>query len=109
MFGQGRPHFRARCNEPGRMPSYLSSRLWTAALALCAAVFSVPCRDGTAADQLDVRIRIAWGGGEARAWQGAIRVTEGTLSEVTPLGLEADTPASMLPLDSAAIRIVGRS
>jgi hypothetical protein len=80
------------------------------ALALCAVcVRAIGAEEPAAAEPIDARIRIAWGGGEARAWQGAIRVSAGTLSEVKPLGLETDAPGSLLPLDDAAIRIVGRA
>jgi len=42
-----------------------------------------------------VRVRIAWGGGTARIWQGSVSVEQGQLSELRPLGLEADEPGSM--------------
>src|SRR5687767_7621721 len=42
-----------------------------------------------------LRLRLAWGGGESRAWQGTIRLSEGRILEFAPLGLEADTPGSM--------------
>ena len=43
----------------------------------------------------DVRVRIAWGGGPDRTWQGTISTTDGSLSEPRPLGIEADEPGSM--------------
>ena len=43
----------------------------------------------------DVRVRIAWGGGAERLWQGTISVSEGSLSDPQPLGVEADEPGSM--------------
>jgi hypothetical protein len=61
-----------------------------------------------AAADIDARLRIAWGGGEARQWQGTIRLSEGTLSEVVPLGLEADAPGSMLLIDAACVRVFPR-
>ena len=83
-------------------PIWLVGTLAPIALALCAAGAPVAA---SAADQLDVRVRIAWGGGEARPWQGTIRISEGSLSEVTPLGLEPDAPGSMLLLDASTIRV----
>jgi hypothetical protein len=44
---------------------------------------------------LSMRIRIAWGGGAERLWEGTIAVSEGMLSEPRPLGIEADEPGSM--------------
>ncbi len=43
----------------------------------------------------DVRVRIAWGGGQERLWHGTITVSEGLLSDPQPLGIEADEPGSM--------------
>ncbi|MGQ9575254.1 MAG: family 10 glycosylhydrolase [Thermoguttaceae bacterium] len=40
--------------------------------------------------QQSMRLRIAWGGGSEKAWQGRIALTEGVLSDPVPLGLEAD-------------------
>jgi hypothetical protein len=42
-----------------------------------------------------MRIRIAWGGGAERLWEGTIALSQGTLSEPCPLGIEADEPGSM--------------
>lgn len=61
------------------------------------------------ASDSQVRLRLAWGGGEPLAWQGSIQVSEGVLSEVTPLGLEADEPGSMQPQDDRTIRIFPRT
>jgi hypothetical protein len=62
-----------------------------------------------AAEPIDVRVRLAWGGGEARSWQGMIRLSEGKLSELTPLGLEPDTPGSLLLVDATTIRVGART
>jgi hypothetical protein len=43
----------------------------------------------------DFRVRIAWGGESGRTWQGKISVSDGSLSEPHPLGIEADEPGSM--------------
>jgi hypothetical protein len=60
------------------------------------------------AADLDVRMRIVWGHGESRSWQGTIRVSSGTLSEPIPLGLDADAPGSMFPIDSATLQVFPR-
>ena len=48
----------------------------------------------TAADPT-MRIRIAWGGGPERLWQGRVALSQGTLSHPVPLGIEADEEGSM--------------
>jgi len=42
-----------------------------------------------------LRLRIAWGGGAERQWRGSIEISDGTLSDPKPLGVEADEPGSM--------------
>ncbi|MGA2621526.1 MAG: family 10 glycosylhydrolase [Thermoguttaceae bacterium] len=42
-----------------------------------------------------MQVRVAWGGGSERLWEGTIAVSQGTLSEPHPLGIEADEPGSM--------------
>ena len=44
------------------------------------------------ASALDLRLRIAWGGGAASQWSGRISLTEGHFSQLKSLGLEPDTP-----------------
>jgi hypothetical protein len=43
----------------------------------------------------EMRIRIAWGGGHERQWQGTATLSEGRMSEPRSLGVEADEPGSM--------------
>ncbi len=49
----------------------------------------------TAAGAESVRLRIAWGGGPERLWQGRIAISEGVLSEPAALGIETDEVGSM--------------
>jgi hypothetical protein len=56
----------------------------------------------------ELRVRLAWGGGTPRSWQGTIRVTDGKLADVIPLGLEADTPGSMRLVDETTLAIAPR-
>jgi len=65
----------------------------TLLLSACLALFAAFAVQTVRGD--DVRVRIAWGGGENRLWHGSIAVSEGTLSEPRPLGIEADEPGSM--------------
>ena len=101
MSGQGRPHIRPGASRAGRTNRSSLSSLALVALLACAAAAH--------ADDVDIRVRIAWGGGDARAWQGTIRISQGTLSDPAPLGLEADAPGSLLPESSDTIRIHRRT
>ena len=51
-----------------------------------------------------MRLRIAWGGGAERIWHGSIRLSEGQLSDLQPLGIEADESGSIW-LDDEGIEI----
>jgi hypothetical protein len=54
-------------------------------------------------------LRLAWGGGDACAWQGIIELTAGTLTDVKPLGLEADSPGSLHLINDQTLRIFPRA
>jgi hypothetical protein len=100
MTGQGSPQFGA----PPKLRRLASG---AGAALLCAALVLVATR-GWAAD-MNLRLRLAWGGGESCVWQGTIQLSAGTLSEVVPLGLEADDPGSMQAVGTAEVRIFPRS
>jgi hypothetical protein len=88
MIGHGRPN-------PSRDRS-LPVALKTAARVIqCAAIVLLVLSAARAASADDLRVRIAWGGGADRTWQGTISVTDGLLSEPRSLGVEADEPGSM--------------
>ena len=40
-------------------------------------------------------VRFAWGGGSEKLWEGSIAVSQGSISQPRPLGIEADEPGSM--------------
>jgi hypothetical protein len=61
--------------------------------ALAAWLAMLGAQSAGAAEQ--TRIRLAFGGGEGRVWRATISVSEGTLSDPRPLGIEADEPGSM--------------
>ncbi len=120
MNGQGRPNWESARggNSAGQAGSGSLARMaaicavlakaCAGALKVCAVLATV-CALFTAAPQshaqeTDLRLRIAWGGGAARMWRGSISVSEGELSNVVPLGLEADEPGSMV-IDGRRIRI----
>jgi len=76
-----------------------------AALLLALLVFALHTAATARADELSLRLRIAWGGGAERRWAGAISITGGTPSDLTALGIEADEPGSIwLEGDSIEIR-----
>ena len=58
---------------------------------------------------LDLRLRIDWGGGESRAWQGTIRTTAGTIEAPRTLGLAADAPGSMHLVTPDVLQILPRT
>ena len=92
MLGQGRPFshsvFAARwmwhrkCLFPRHLP-------WS--VLFCALSFA----GHVYAESPDLRLRIAWGGGTARQWQGTLTIEGGTFSELSYLGLDADENATI--------------
>jgi hypothetical protein len=96
MTGQGRPKTSdARRTSPQR-PTIGWGCQWmlAAALAVCAPAW-------LRAESL--KIRIAWGGGAERIWQGKVTLSEGRLDQPRPLGIEADEPGSMWIQDGALV------
>ena len=93
MIGQGRPS-----TSLGQFasPAQAAAACWgwrfalgaVALLLLCGS--GLLCAGGTLAAEPTIRIRIAWGGGSERAWQGTVTLSQGTFSELVPLGVEAD-------------------
>lgn len=63
------------------------------ALFLCAAHFLL---GEIQSEELDVRIRVLWGGGTKRQWRGAIVASEGRLLKPTSLGFEAEVPDDLV-------------
>jgi hypothetical protein len=58
-------------------------------------VESVPSEVESDLDEpLELRLRIAWGGGSSEQWQGQIEVNDGTVSQVQSLGMQEDEPGS---------------
>ena len=66
------------------------------------------CRAESPAGGETMRVRIAWGGGAERLWQGTIAVSQGVLSEPHALGIEADEPGSMW-LEDGRLQVRQRS
>jgi len=88
MIGQGRPKASLTL---GTCPTAALRRGRTVSLALMAvAVLLCP-----AAAAEEMRVRIAWGGGSERLWDGTVTLAQGEVAEPRPLGIEADEPGSM--------------
>ena len=81
---------------------HLVAFLRPAVALLCASV----CLSGVFADQVhaadarDLRVHIAWGGGDARQWSGRVYLTKGQLQDLALLGSE--------PEQAGAIQIAGQ-
>ena len=87
MIGQGSPlRYHCRCAANLR-PGWLGRSVALAVILWCATVAS--------ASESTLRLRIAWGGGAERTWRGVVRLSNGSLSEVRPLGIEADEPGTI--------------
>ena len=65
-------------------------RLLSLVLACCCAQASL-----AHADEPNLRLRIHWGGGPPRQWEGELQLTGAEFSNIVPLGLEADTPGTI--------------
>jgi len=106
MVGQGSPHTAPATSQRfvGRR-SCAIFRLLPGLVYLCALFVT---QSFVAAQDTDLRLRIAWGGGESRQWRAVISVSEGEFSEPVPLGLEADVPGSIEVLGNQ-VRLTQRS
>ena len=58
-------------------------------------------------DDLEMRLRVEWGYGQSRQWNGSLRVANGNASDLTVLGWSADAPGCVL-LDRHAVRVSHR-
>lgn len=88
MAGQGSP--RTSLVECVSTVPRATAR-WRAIVAWAVLLCALP---GLASAET-MRLRIAWGGGDARLWEGSISVEQGSVVELQPLGVEADEPGSM--------------
>lgn len=89
MAGQGGPK-----TSQGRTAAGAANAAagWGCRCALWGCLVLLP--RGLAAETM--QIRIAWGGGTERLWQGTVSLDRGgILTEARPLGIEADEPGSM--------------
>jgi len=90
MIGQGGPRASLACLLQAAISAAVA---WAWRFAPAFALLLVLSSTSLKAE--DLRVRIAWGGGEERVWHGTISVSEGSLAELRPLGVEADEPGSI--------------
>jgi hypothetical protein len=105
MAGQGSP-------LPLQRPCWLATLAWLGLCLLTATALAQDSGQELARERgqdRQLRLRLAWGGGESRAWQGTIRLSEGRILDFAPLGLEADTPGSMWLTEQGDLGIASRS
>ena len=90
MVGHGRPYR----SHGTLLPTATRAACWrkNCALAVFPAIILLVSFTAWAEE---LRLRIAWGGGQERQWQGIVTLSEGRLADPKPLGIEADEPASM--------------
>ena len=92
MLGQGSPSI-APTRRPHRRVGSLGLRLaQTVLLAICALAVG---NRSLAGEEVDLQLRITWGGGQRAAWRGKLLLGHGRLEEIRRLGLEADLPGAM--------------
>lgn len=84
MLGHGGPKTSRARHTP------IARTAVAATFFVCALVAST-----TAIRADDLRVRIAWGGGAERVWQGEISISDGAMSEPISLGVEADQSGAM--------------
>src|ERR1700686_431217 len=101
MVGQGRPN---------TSPTPFAKLAGLKVAWMCHLALAVQLALATVAGAVDstMRVRIAWGGGAERQWQGTVRLSSGTFSDLRLLGTDADEPGSIW-IDDDRIVIAQRS
>ncbi len=102
MFGHGSPHFNS-------VSVLRWMRYWTYLFTQPLGWFVLCCALGTVAaaqeQPTDLQLRVAWGGGAARRWQGTLKVRDGSVADLQFLGLDADEAATIyVERDAVLIR-----
>jgi len=102
MFGQGGPRRSFGPPVPvTRGSGGVDCRI------LLAAALAISLGTAASADAESLRLRLAWGGGPERLWQGRIALSDGTLAEPVALGVETDEVGSMwLEAESPEVTVV---
>jgi len=98
MAGQGRPQAsqnHCQVTEPSRAAQQSGCANMGIRLLAIAVFLPLLLSSLSRADDAMMMVRIAWGGGSEKLWEGSIAVSQGILSQPRPLGIEADEPGSM--------------
>ena len=124
MVGQGSPQSKTqaapskrtttRCHQPrskiARLAALTLSCLFGVVL-LCADIHltyaqTQPQQLPTSQSQLpSLRLRVAWGGGQNQSWHGSIAADGGTVSNITPLGLDESLANTATKISDRQINI----
>ncbi len=97
MLGQGRPKTPRDAFAANSRKRFGWLALGTLALGLGFAPATICWA------QQSLRLRLEWGGGTERIWEGSIAVSQGKIVDPCPLGIEADEPGSMWLKDDALL------
>lgn len=103
MVGQGGPRASWARTAP-----FARRQIGLCSLALVWLLLAAIWQPLVRADEVNLKLRIAWGGGAERIWHGSVRLSNGEWSGLSALGIEADEPGSIW-IDGSAIEIRQRS
>ena len=60
-------------------------------------------------DRVEFELRVVWGGGAARSFNGAIAITDGSIKLVRNLSLQADSIGSITSVKADTLKVAGHS
>ncbi len=95
MVGHGSPQFDSASSAFCSCRACDIARLIGPWLVVLCAILAGSRLGAAEPRQLDLRLRVAWGGGTARVWNGQLSAANGTLSQLTYLGVNADQSATI--------------
>lgn len=95
MTGHGCPHPRWDSTAPSARGTRAACAGTSRILGLLALLAQWAVVGQSVADDLDLRLRIAWGGAQRSTWSGTISIDGGTLSRLSVLGIENDVPGGV--------------
>lgn len=98
IAGQGRPHPAPAASAWPALGHRLQS-----ALALCLAAAAAWGLNARAVRAETFHVRVEWGGGAARVWEGTVAAAHGAVADPRALGIEADEPGEMWLRDSQLV------
>jgi hypothetical protein len=96
MEGQGRPAFpdrRRTISGGGRWLAGLLRHAIPAVCGLCTALLFAVTVNCLHSEELELELRVLWGGGPAQNWFGELTISEGSIDLVRDLGVEPWTCA----------------